>query len=220
MIEACGRWPSRIRISGLGRGGICCARRCSSNGWRRHWRDRRAAGNHDHHLVHRDVENRLEARLAGGEVPPADGSGPPRRRASAASSPPPTPPGRVPPILRPASSPPATLPRARSRPLPGSSPTSAGAARATASSSPTPTSPSPTSARAATPAPATGTPAPGSTSPTSARARPTPATLRHAWPGTAVAIDDEEPEPRLLELLADLNPLNGGPGLPSPDPPT
>lgn len=38
--------------------------------------------------------------------------------------------------------------------------------------------------------------------------------LRHAWPGTAIAIDDEEPEPRLLELLADLNPLAGGPGLP------
>ena len=38
--------------------------------------------------------------------------------------------------------------------------------------------------------------------------------LRYAWPGTAVVIDDEEPEPRLLELLADLNPLNGGPGLP------
>jgi len=31
-----------------------------------------------------------------------------------------------------------------------------------------------------------------------------------------VVIDDEEPEPRLLELLADLNPLNGGPGLPRP----
>ena len=27
-------------------------------------------------------------------------------------------------------------------------------------------------------------------------------------------IDDEEPEPRLLELLADLNPLAGGAGLP------
>jgi UDP-2,3-diacylglucosamine pyrophosphatase LpxH len=38
--------------------------------------------------------------------------------------------------------------------------------------------------------------------------------LRYAWPGTAVLIDDEEPEPRLLELLADLNPLNDGPGLP------
>ena len=37
--------------------------------------------------------------------------------------------------------------------------------------------------------------------------------LRYAWPGTAVAIDDEEPEPRLVELLADLNPLNGGAGL-------
>jgi UDP-2,3-diacylglucosamine pyrophosphatase LpxH len=38
--------------------------------------------------------------------------------------------------------------------------------------------------------------------------------LRYAWPGTAVVIDDEEPEPRLIELLADLNPLSGGPGLP------
>jgi hypothetical protein len=32
--------------------------------------------------------------------------------------------------------------------------------------------------------------------------------LRHGWPGTAVVIDDEEPEPRLVELLADLNPLS------------
>jgi UDP-2,3-diacylglucosamine pyrophosphatase LpxH len=40
--------------------------------------------------------------------------------------------------------------------------------------------------------------------------------LRYAWPGTAVLIDDEEPAPTLLELLADLNPLHGGPGLPSP----
>ncbi len=38
--------------------------------------------------------------------------------------------------------------------------------------------------------------------------------LRYAWPGTAVVIDDQESEPRLLELLADLNPLAGGPGLP------
>ncbi len=38
--------------------------------------------------------------------------------------------------------------------------------------------------------------------------------LRYAWPGTAVVVDSEEPEPRLLELLADLNPLHGGPGLP------
>ncbi|HSR95220.1 MAG TPA: hypothetical protein VLK56_10180, partial [Solirubrobacterales bacterium] len=38
--------------------------------------------------------------------------------------------------------------------------------------------------------------------------------LRYAWPGSAVLIDDEEPEPRLLELLADLNPLRGGPGMP------
>jgi UDP-2,3-diacylglucosamine pyrophosphatase LpxH len=38
--------------------------------------------------------------------------------------------------------------------------------------------------------------------------------LRYAWPGTAIVIDDSEPQPRLLELLADLNPLAGGPGLP------
>ena len=31
--------------------------------------------------------------------------------------------------------------------------------------------------------------------------------LRYGWPGSAVVIDDEEPEPRLVELLADLNPL-------------
>jgi UDP-2,3-diacylglucosamine pyrophosphatase LpxH len=37
---------------------------------------------------------------------------------------------------------------------------------------------------------------------------------RYAWPGTAIVIDDSEPQPRLLELLADLNPLAGGPGLP------
>jgi UDP-2,3-diacylglucosamine pyrophosphatase LpxH len=37
---------------------------------------------------------------------------------------------------------------------------------------------------------------------------------RYAWPGTAIVIDDSEPEPRLLQLLADLNPLAGGPGLP------
>jgi UDP-2,3-diacylglucosamine pyrophosphatase LpxH len=40
--------------------------------------------------------------------------------------------------------------------------------------------------------------------------------LRYAWPGTAVVIDEDEPEPRLVEMLADLNPLNGGPGLPRP----
>ncbi|MFN8162646.1 MAG: metallophosphoesterase [Solirubrobacterales bacterium] len=39
--------------------------------------------------------------------------------------------------------------------------------------------------------------------------------LRYAWPGTAVLIDEDEPQPRLLEMLADLNPLHGGPGLPS-----
>jgi hypothetical protein len=37
---------------------------------------------------------------------------------------------------------------------------------------------------------------------------------RYAWPGTAIVIDDAEPQPRLLELLADLNPLAGGAGLP------
>jgi hypothetical protein len=37
--------------------------------------------------------------------------------------------------------------------------------------------------------------------------------LRYAWPGTAIVIDDEEPEPRLVELLADLNPLHGGSAL-------
>ena len=39
--------------------------------------------------------------------------------------------------------------------------------------------------------------------------------LRKGWPGTAVLIDTAAPEPRLLELLADLNPLAGGPGLAS-----
>jgi UDP-2,3-diacylglucosamine pyrophosphatase LpxH len=38
---------------------------------------------------------------------------------------------------------------------------------------------------------------------------------RYAWPGTAIVIDDAEPQPRLVELLADLNPLSGGPGLPN-----
>jgi UDP-2,3-diacylglucosamine pyrophosphatase LpxH len=38
--------------------------------------------------------------------------------------------------------------------------------------------------------------------------------LRYAWPGTAILVDEDEPQPQLLELLADLNPLNGGPGLP------
>ena len=33
--------------------------------------------------------------------------------------------------------------------------------------------------------------------------------LRYGWPGSAVVIDDEEPEPRLVELLADLNPAAG-----------
>jgi UDP-2,3-diacylglucosamine pyrophosphatase LpxH len=39
--------------------------------------------------------------------------------------------------------------------------------------------------------------------------------LHHAWPGTAIVIDDEEPEPRLVEMLADLNPLAGGAGMPA-----
>ncbi len=34
--------------------------------------------------------------------------------------------------------------------------------------------------------------------------------LRNGWPGTAVVVDTDEPEPRVLELMADLNPLNGG----------
>ncbi len=42
--------------------------------------------------------------------------------------------------------------------------------------------------------------------------------LRYAWPGTAISIDSAPPQPQLVELLADLNPLNGGPGLPSPGP--
>lgn len=40
--------------------------------------------------------------------------------------------------------------------------------------------------------------------------------LHYAWPGTAILIDTTAPEPQLLELLADLNPLRGGPGLPTP----
>jgi UDP-2,3-diacylglucosamine pyrophosphatase LpxH len=39
--------------------------------------------------------------------------------------------------------------------------------------------------------------------------------LRYAWPGTAVLIDEDEPQPRLLEMLDDLNPLHGGAGLPA-----
>jgi hypothetical protein len=37
--------------------------------------------------------------------------------------------------------------------------------------------------------------------------------LERAWPGTAILIDTEAPAPRLIEALADLNPLNGGPGI-------
>jgi UDP-2,3-diacylglucosamine pyrophosphatase LpxH len=39
--------------------------------------------------------------------------------------------------------------------------------------------------------------------------------LRYAWPGTAVLIDVDAPQPQLLSMLDDLNPLHGGPGLPS-----
>jgi UDP-2,3-diacylglucosamine pyrophosphatase LpxH len=39
--------------------------------------------------------------------------------------------------------------------------------------------------------------------------------LRYAWPGTAVLIDVDAPQPQLLSMLNDLNPLHGGPGLPS-----
>jgi UDP-2,3-diacylglucosamine pyrophosphatase LpxH len=38
--------------------------------------------------------------------------------------------------------------------------------------------------------------------------------LRYAWPGTAVLIDAEAPQPQLLSMLDDLNPLQGGSGLP------
>lgn len=34
--------------------------------------------------------------------------------------------------------------------------------------------------------------------------------LQDGWPGTAVVVDTDEPEPRLLELMTDLNPLAGG----------
>lgn len=39
--------------------------------------------------------------------------------------------------------------------------------------------------------------------------------LERAWPGTAILIDTDEPQPRLIETMADLNPLNGGPGIES-----
>jgi len=38
---------------------------------------------------------------------------------------------------------------------------------------------------------------------------------RYAWPGTAVLIDGDQPEPQLIELLSDLNPTSGGSGLPA-----
>ena len=40
--------------------------------------------------------------------------------------------------------------------------------------------------------------------------------LEYAWPGTAVLIDSDESQPRLLSMLDDLNPLHDGPGLPAP----
>lgn len=40
--------------------------------------------------------------------------------------------------------------------------------------------------------------------------------LENGWPGTVVVIDTEEPEPRLVETLRDLNPLHGGPGIQAP----
>lgn len=40
--------------------------------------------------------------------------------------------------------------------------------------------------------------------------------LRYAWPGTAVLIDADAPQPQLLSMLDDLNPMHGGPGLPAP----
>ena len=39
--------------------------------------------------------------------------------------------------------------------------------------------------------------------------------LRHGWPGTGVVIDSEEEAPRLIAPLANLNPLVGGPGIPT-----
>lgn len=33
--------------------------------------------------------------------------------------------------------------------------------------------------------------------------------LRNGWPGTAILIDTDEPDPRLIETLSDLNPLSG-----------
>lgn len=37
--------------------------------------------------------------------------------------------------------------------------------------------------------------------------------LRNAWPGTAVLVDTDMEEPRVLELLRELNPLEGGSGV-------
>jgi UDP-2,3-diacylglucosamine pyrophosphatase LpxH len=43
--------------------------------------------------------------------------------------------------------------------------------------------------------------------------------LERAWPGTAILLDTEAPAPRMVEMLADLNPLNGGPGISAPQAP-
>jgi hypothetical protein len=40
--------------------------------------------------------------------------------------------------------------------------------------------------------------------------------LERAWPGTAILVDSDAPAPRLIKTLADLNPLNGGPGIEPP----
>ena len=100
----------------------------------------------------------------------------------------------------------ATPPSTRSRPSPRSSRTSAGAARRTGSSSPTPTSRSPTSARADDSRTRYWNTGSWIYEPDLGSRQAYARYLRYAWPGTAVVIDDEEPEPRLLELLADLNP--------------
>lgn len=39
--------------------------------------------------------------------------------------------------------------------------------------------------------------------------------LRNGWPGTAILIDSEEESPRLVAPLEDLNPVEGGPGIPT-----
>ena len=47
----------------------------------------------------------------------------------------------------------------------------------------------------------------GSTSPTYARTAAYRAYLRNAWPGSAVLIDSDEPQPRLLRLREHLKPV-------------